>query len=195
MKYGVQMYLFRSRCRTKEQTLRTIRRVADMGWDGIELFQSADIPAERIRSAAGSCEILNPMLWPKHFEPARIQKTCDWLKALGAKTAAYNTIPVLHTGPKAYRQYNPKYVEIAKTFDENALTFCHHNHKEEYRVTDGRVMKCCLSGEGVIPLREILSRMEADGYAGTYALEFSHPEKYPADLIQTLLNSESICCF
>ena len=139
MKYGVQMYLFRSHCRTKEQTLRTIRRVADMGWDGIELFQSADIPAERIRSAAGSCEILNPMLWPKYFEPARIGKTCDWLKALGAKTAAYNTIPVLHPGPKAYRKYNPKYIEIAKTFDENGLTFCHHNHKEEYRVTDGQV--------------------------------------------------------
>lgn len=74
-----------------------------------------------------------------------------------------------------------------------------HTHLKDIRLTketlwdrlfraekssDGRVMKCCLSGEGVIPLREILSRMEADGYAGTYALEFSHPEKYPADFIQ-----------
>ncbi len=74
-----------------------------------------------------------------------------------------------------------------------------HTHLKDVRLTketwqdrlfraekssDGRVMKCCLSGEGVIPLREILSRMEADGYTGTYALEFSHPEKYPVDLIQ-----------
>ena len=150
MKYGIQMYLFRGHCRTKSQTLRTIKRVADMGWDGIELFQSVNIPAESILSAAGSCEILNPMLWPKHFEPGRIQKTCDWLKALDAKTAAYNSIPALHPGPKVYRQYNPKYVEIAKTFDENGLIFCHHNHKEEYQMTEGRAGIDILT-EGVEP--------------------------------------------
>ncbi|MBQ3072460.1 MAG: sugar phosphate isomerase/epimerase [Clostridia bacterium] len=74
-----------------------------------------------------------------------------------------------------------------------------HTHLKDVRLTretwqdrlfraekscDGQVMKCCLYGEGVIPLREILSRMESDGYEGTFALEFSHPEKYPANLIQ-----------
>lgn len=50
------------------------------------------------------------------------------------------------------------------------------------RTKDGRVMKCCMSGEGVIPLKEMICRMERDGYQGVYALEYSHPEKYPADL-------------
>ena len=45
----------------------------------------------------------------------------------------------------------------------------------------GEVMKCCVFGEGVIPLKEILHRMGRDGYQGTFALEYSHPEKYPAD--------------
>lgn len=52
------------------------------------------------------------------------------------------------------------------------------------QVKDGRVMKCCLTGEGVIPVEEAIKRMEKDGYAGMYALEYSHPEKYPADKAQ-----------
>lgn len=139
MKYGIQMYLFRNKCLTKKQTLATIQRVAEQGWDGIELFQGVNIPAEELRRAAGSCVILNPMLWPKNFEPAKIRKTCDWLKELGAETAAYNTIPALHPDAKTYSAYNPKYIQIARTFAENGLTFCHHNHREEYMVTDGRV--------------------------------------------------------
>ena len=49
------------------------------------------------------------------------------------------------------------------------------------RAKSGEVMKCCVFGDGVIPLKEILRRMEHDGYQGTFALEYSHPEKYPAD--------------
>lgn len=45
----------------------------------------------------------------------------------------------------------------------------------------GEVMTCCVPGRGIIPLRQILTRMEQDGYAGTYALEYSHPPRYPAD--------------
>lgn len=49
---------------------------------------------------------------------------------------------------------------------------------------DGKIMKCCIFGEGVIPLKEILRRMEADGYTGAYAWEYCHPEKYPASYAQ-----------
>ena len=48
------------------------------------------------------------------------------------------------------------------------------------RAKSGEVMKCCLFGQGVIPLKEILQRMDRDGYQGAYALEYSHPAKYPA---------------
>ncbi len=46
---------------------------------------------------------------------------------------------------------------------------------------DGKVMSGCVSGQGVIPLKEILVRMEKDGYRGIYAVEYCHPEKFPAD--------------
>lgn len=139
MKYGIQMYLLRDKCKRKGQTLQTLKRVADMGWDGIELFQCADIPASDIRAAVGDCDILNPMLWAKNFEPGKIQKTCDWIKALGAKEAAYNVIPVLRPNAKVYRKYNPRYQQIAAYMAKNGLTFCHHNHKEDFQVNEGRV--------------------------------------------------------
>ncbi len=52
-------------------------------------------------------------------------------------------------------------------------------HAEQTKT--GEAMKCCVFGEGVIPLKEIINRMERDNYQGTFALEYSHPEKYPAD--------------
>lgn len=55
-------------------------------------------------------------------------------------------------------------------------------HAEQTK--DGAVMRCCISGQGVIPLKEILERVKQDGYMGFYALEYSHPEKYPANRIQ-----------
>lgn len=138
MKFGIQMYLFRGKCRTKGQTLRTLKRVADMGWDGIELFGCQKIPAEEILGAVGGCEILNPMLWHQNFSPKKIQRTCDWLKALHTDTAAFSSIPVLHPNADVYREYNPKYQQIASVFADNGLTFCHHNHKEEYTTMEGR---------------------------------------------------------
>lgn len=49
------------------------------------------------------------------------------------------------------------------------------------RAKSGEVMKCCVFDEAVIPLKEIVHRMKQDGYQGIFALEYSHPEKYPAD--------------
>ncbi len=139
MKFAIQMYLFRGKCRTTAQTLRTLRRVADMGWDGIELFGCSKIPPQEIRNAVGTCDILNPMLWHNNFSPKKIEKTCQWLKELGADTAAFSSLPVLHANAEIYRQYNPQYRQIAQTFAAHDLTFCHHNHKDEYTIMEGRV--------------------------------------------------------
>ena len=48
MKFGIQMHLFRHQALTKGQTLKAIKRLTDMGWDGIELFDSREIPASEI---------------------------------------------------------------------------------------------------------------------------------------------------
>lgn len=138
MKFGIQMYLFRNRCLTKGQSLKTLRTVSDMGWDCIELFGCEKIPAEEIRKAAGNCAIVNPMLWYKNFEPAKLEYLCGWLKELAAESAAYSSLPVLHANAEVYRKFNPVYQQIAQTFAQHGLTFCHHNHKDEYTLMEDR---------------------------------------------------------
>lgn len=137
MKFGIQMYLFRNKCFFKNQTLKTLNRVANMGFDGIELFKSNNIPARDIKEAVGNCDILNPMLWYSSFEPNKIDVTIKWLKDLGAKEAAYNCIPVASLNTEIYEKYNLKYQDIAKKMAKNDLIFCHHNHKDEYMIKDG----------------------------------------------------------
>lgn len=47
---------------------------------------------------------------------------------------------------------------------------------------DGRVMKVCVWGEGVIPIHELYKRMVQDGYQGNFAIEYAHPPKIPCAL-------------
>lgn len=42
---------------------------------------------------------------------------------------------------------------------------------------DGRLMKATLFGQGVIPVKEVYDRMGADGYTGTFAIEYIRPKE------------------
>lgn len=96
----------------------------------------------------------------------------------------YDTANMLPHGDDSLDYYNKlkayivhvhlKDVKLAKqTFKDKLF------HSEQTKT--GEVMKCCLSGEGIIPLKEIITQMKNDGYDGYYALEYSHPNKYPAN--------------
>lgn len=41
---------------------------------------------------------------------------------------------------------------------------------------DGRLMRGTVFGQGVIPVKEIYDRMRADGYTGTFAIEYIRPK-------------------
>lgn len=41
---------------------------------------------------------------------------------------------------------------------------------------DGRLMRATVFGNGVIPVKEIYDRMRADGYTGTFAIEYIRPK-------------------
>lgn len=42
---------------------------------------------------------------------------------------------------------------------------------------DGRVLKSCVWGEGIVPIRRIVQRLEADGYSGSCGIEYVAPEQ------------------
>ena len=48
--------------------------------------------------------------------------------------------------------------------------------KHSEHTPDGKLMRCVIWGEGVIPVQEIYQRIIADGYAGQFAIEYVHPD-------------------
>ncbi len=48
--------------------------------------------------------------------------------------------------------------------------------KHSEHTPDGKLMRCVIWGEGIIPVREIYRRMIADGYTGQFAIEYVHPD-------------------
>lgn len=46
---------------------------------------------------------------------------------------------------------------------------------EQETLPDGKIMKCCVWGEGVIPVREIYEKFKQSGYAGRFAVEYAKP--------------------
>ena len=55
----------------------------------------------------------------------------------------------------------------------------HHVHIKDHRRLGGGKFELCPTGEGDIPLKEIVAQMEKDGYEGYYSLEWEkkwHPE-------------------
>lgn len=47
---------------------------------------------------------------------------------------------------------------------------------EPEMAADGRLMRGTVFGKGVIPVKEIYERMRADGYSGTFAIEYIRPK-------------------
>lgn len=122
---------------------------------------------------------------PRDYTSLSGTEDCHWiLEQVPGLGLVYDTANMLPHGDdpleyyEALKEYiihvHVKDVALSKATWKDKL-FCAE------RAKNGKVMKCCIFGEGVIPLKEIINRMERDNYQGTFALEYSHPEKYPAD--------------
>lgn len=130
---------------------------------------------------------------PQDFTCLSGTEDCRWiLEQVSGLGLVYDTANMLPHGDDPLEYYEAlkahiihvhvKDVALAKATWKDKLF-----HAE--RTKAGEVMKCCIFGEGIIPLKEILHRMKNDGYQGTFALEYSHPEKYPADFT---MNSQQL---
>lgn len=110
---------------------------------------------------------------------------CRWiLEQVSELGLVYDTANMLPYGddPLEYYEALKKYIVHVHVKDValSKMTWVERLRHAEHS-KDGQTMLCCVSGQGVIPLKEILRRMERDGYKGTYALEYSHPYKFPAN--------------
>lgn len=70
-------------------------------------------------------------------------------------------------------------------YEELKEYICHVHLKDVRRTSekcldvcrDGSYIKCCLWGEGIVPIKEIAKMLERDGYRGSCGIEYVTPEK------------------
>lgn len=70
-------------------------------------------------------------------------------------------------------------------FDALKAYIC-HVHLKDVRYTtkkcpdvcrDGSYIECCPWGEGIVPVRDVVKRLIADGYSGSCAVEYAAPKR------------------
>lgn len=140
MNVGLQLYTLRDA--TAEDFEGTLRKVAAMGYEGVEFAGYGDIKAEDMRAlldelglkAIGSHIGL-------HLLEGNIEAEIAYLKTIGAKYAICPWLPAEARDVESWRVHLVNFEQYGKRFREEGITFAYHNHEFEFEVIlDGEVL-------------------------------------------------------
>lgn len=137
-KIALQLYSVREAA--GKNFLETVRKVADMGYDGIQFAGFFDTPAEELKkvmdekgiTAAGSHMGIDTLLGDN------LEQTLEYNHIIG------NDFIICPYLPEEYRKTSEDYNktaeilnEIGQKCKENGFTFVYHNHDFEFSLFDG----------------------------------------------------------
>lgn len=140
MGIGLQLYTLRDV--TAVDFEGTLRKVAAMGYEGVEFAGYGGIEAERMRDllqelglkAIGS-HIGLPLL------EGNLENEIAYLKTIGAKYAICPWLPPEARDAAAWRSHLTKFEQYGKRFREEGIVFAYHNHEFEFEVElDGQIV-------------------------------------------------------
>ncbi|MBD2868058.1 sugar phosphate isomerase/epimerase family protein [Paenibacillus arenilitoris] len=140
MAVGLQLYTLRDA--TAADFEGTLRKVAAMGYEGVEFAGYGDIKAEDMRDLL---QELNLKAIGSHIGlqllETRLEEEIAYLKTIGAKYAICPWLPVDARDAEAWRGHMVKFEEYGKRFREEGITFAYHNHDFEFEVEiDGKIV-------------------------------------------------------
>lgn len=140
MGIGLQLYTLRDE--TAVDFEGTLRKVAAMGYEGVEFAGYGDIKAEAMRDllqelnlkAIGSHIGL-------HLLEGNLEAEIAYLQTIGAKYAICPWLPVDSRDSDAFRQHITNFEQYGKRFSEAGIQFAYHNHDFEFAVKiDGQIV-------------------------------------------------------
>ncbi|MFC4809118.1 sugar phosphate isomerase/epimerase family protein [Paenibacillus sp. GCM10023250] len=133
MKIGLQLYTLRDE--TAKDMKGTLRKVAAMGYEGVEFAGYGDIPAEEMRDLLKE---LNLVPFGSHVGLANLENKLDeeiaYLKTIGA---TYVVCPWISPdnvaqGESFWRALIDKFAGIGERLKQEGLQFAYHNHDFEF---------------------------------------------------------------
>ncbi|WP_309399733.1 sugar phosphate isomerase/epimerase family protein [Cerasicoccus maritimus] len=141
---AVQLYTLRDFCKTPEDIAKTLKKVAEIGYQAVQVSGFGPIENSEI---VRLCKENNLVLCSTH-EPSDMireepQKVCDRLKELGCKYTAY-PFPrdVDFESEESVNALIADLKNAVKVFEENDLVLTYHNHDVEFmRMGDKTVLE------------------------------------------------------
>ena len=165
-KFGLQLYSVRDAA--KADLLGTVRKVADMGYQGVQFAGFFDTPAKALKQ----------VLDEKQISVAGTHTGLDALTGDKLKeTMAYNheigndlvICPFLDVSARStrddYKRTAEQFNKIGQACKDNGLTFAYHNHNFEFDTFDGETGFDLLFGQ----TDPELVKVELDCYWATFA--------------------------
>ena len=142
MKIGAQLYTVRQFCQTEADIDASFAKVAQMGYEYVQVSGLADIGAENMRRIADKH---NLRIILSHSHPDRVLRDTQQLivdhKIMGADYIGIGSMPESYRGSRAgveafIRDFTPAARQIA----EAGLHFMYHNHDFEFAQIDGKLV-------------------------------------------------------
>ena len=142
MKLGAQLYTVREYTQTESDFAKTIERVADIGYEYVQVSAIGPIPAQKVADicAAGGVQCVIT-----HTNPDRIKNDTDAViaehKIMGADYVGIGAMPVDYRGSlDGAKRFISDYLPASERIKAAGLQFMYHNHDFEFEKFDGRLI-------------------------------------------------------
>ncbi|MBR2805926.1 MAG: sugar phosphate isomerase/epimerase [Oscillospiraceae bacterium] len=133
MKIGYQLYSALKKCGDAEGLKDVIRQIAEMGYDGVEFFNYAGIPAGEMKELLDSLGItaINSHVYIPRWEN-NADLEIGYAVALGMKWITIPYIPPEERTEETYLKLCRNIPVWSKECMNRGITLCYHNHDFEY---------------------------------------------------------------
>ncbi|MFD1956241.1 sugar phosphate isomerase/epimerase family protein [Paenibacillus thailandensis] len=139
-KIGIGLQLFTLRNETEADMEGTLRKVAELGYEGVEFAGYGGMEAEALRDLL---QELNLKAIGAHIGLHLLRGNLDeeirYLKTIGAQYAICPWLPEDMRGADTWKTLYAEFEQFGKRFREEGLAFAYHNHDFEFEVeVDGK---------------------------------------------------------
>lgn len=152
MEIGAQFYTLRDFCKDTESFSETLKRVADIGYKTIQISGTCEFSPEwlkkELKKNGLKCALTHAPTDKLKDNPKKIAKEHDIFdcKYIGLGYYAYDK-------ESSFDDFFRFYKPVAKTLKENGKYFLYHNHDQEFKKHDGKLIIEAIAEE--IPAEEL----------------------------------------
>lgn len=142
MQIAAQLYTVRAFTQTEKDFAETIKKVAQIGYPGVQLSAHGPLSAQFI---ADTCAAQGLPIVCSHVPPSRVLNELDTLiaehKLYKSPQIGIGSMPTEYRGGiEGTRNFIRDFLPAARKIKESGLRFAYHNHAFEFEKFDGKFM-------------------------------------------------------